>query len=177
MNRHLRQVALVTALALLCCRAAQSQPAGNAAWDGWQMLEGNGSARVRANSGAARATSPSSPICLEKAWVRRNHSEYPGVNGQPASVHEDLMIVYIESANGRTRAFYTDTEGHSIHYSVTLSADRKTVTFLGDVQPGQATYRLTYVSLAPDACRSSWKWRADAPGRFKRIVEGTVGRT
>jgi len=40
MNRHLRQVALVTALALLCCRAAQSQPAGNAAWDGWQMLEG-----------------------------------------------------------------------------------------------------------------------------------------
>jgi hypothetical protein len=178
MNRHLRQVALVTALALLCCRAAQSQPAGNAAWDGWQMLEGKWVGEGTSELGRGSGYFSFEPDLLGKAWVRRNHSEYPGVNGQPASVHEDLMIVYIESANGRTRAFYTDTEGHSIHYSVTLSADRKTVTFLGDVQPGQATYRLTYVSLAPGRLSVVLEMAPpDAPGRFKRIVEGTVGRT
>src|SRR5438132_9833278 len=49
-----------------------------------------------------------------KAWLRRNHSEYPSTNGRPAAVHDDMMIVYADA--GSIRAFYTDTENHTIPY-------------------------------------------------------------
>ena len=52
------------------------------------------------------------------------------------------------------------------------------MTFLGDVQPGQATYRLTYGSLAPGRLSVVLEMAPpDAPGRVKRIVEGTVRKT
>src|SRR5207302_1544466 len=78
-----------------------------------------------------------------KAWLRRNHSEYPSTTGRPAAVHEDLMIVYADA--GTVRAFYTDTENHTIPYRVSFSDDKKIVTFVSDRLAGQPRYRLAYV--------------------------------
>jgi hypothetical protein len=108
-----------------------------------------------------------------KAWLRRNRAEYPAANGRPAAVHEDLMIVYVDE--GTVRAFYTDSENHTIRYRVSVAADKKTVTFVSDPPAGQPKYRLTYVRL--DATRITVGLetaQADHPDDFKKIVEGRV---
>ena len=111
-----------------------------------------------------------------KAWLRRNHSEYPGTNGRPAAVHDDLMIVYADA--GTVRAFYTDTESHTIPYRVAFSEDKKTVTFVSDPLAAQPRYRLTYLRLDPTHMTVALEMATpDHPGEFKKVVEGRVRKT
>jgi hypothetical protein len=110
-----------------------------------------------------------------KVWIRRNHSEYPQPNGKPPAVHEDVMIVYTDG--GLVRAFYTDTENHTIPYRITISDDKKSVTFLSDLQTGQPRYRLTYVRLEPGRMTVVLETAApDHPDEFRKTVEGRVRR-
>jgi len=104
-----------------------------------------------------------------KAWLRRNHAEYP------SGVHEDLMIVYVDG--GAVRAFYTDTENHTIAYRVTIAGDKKMVTFVSDAAAGQPRYRLTYVRI-DDAHMTVGLEMAqpDRPDAFRKIVDGRVRR-
>lgn len=73
--------------------------------------------------------------------VRKNHAELPAANGRPASVHEDLMVIYPEGK--KTRADYWDNEGHVIHYEVSFPEPSK-VVFLSDLVPGAPRFRFTY---------------------------------
>ena len=108
-----------------------------------------------------------------KAWLRRNHSEYPSTNGRPATVHEDLMIVYAEA--GTVRAFYSDTENHTIPYRVAFSDDKKTVTFVSDPLAAQPRYRLTYLRLDPAHMTIALEAATpDHPDEFKKVIEGRV---
>src|SRR5262249_48896292 len=77
-----------------------------------------------------------------KVLVRKNHAEYPAQKDRPAAVHDDLMVVYPEG--GATRADYYDSEGHVIHYRVTLEPAQKRVVFLSDAQAGAPRFRLSY---------------------------------
>lgn len=83
------------------------------------------------------------PEAQGKILVRRNHGELPAANGRPASVHDDLMVIYHEGAPSRTRADYYDSEGHVIRYAVETSAGR--AVFLSDAAAGAPRFRLTYV--------------------------------
>jgi hypothetical protein len=110
-----------------------------------------------------------------KAIVRRNHAEYPAAQGRPAYVHDDLMIIYVDPGSKGIRAFYTDNEGHVIHYTVRISADGNTVTFLGDSEPPAPQYRLSYTRLGED--KMSILLEAAQPneaGHFVKIVEGRM---
>jgi hypothetical protein len=53
--------------------------------------------------------------------VHRNKSDYPAVEGKPATSHADLMILYRDV--DQVRAEYWDSEGHVIHYSVEGAVD------------------------------------------------------
>ena len=72
--------------------------------------------------------------------VRTNHSNTPAVGGQPASRHDDLMVIYVEDT--AVKADYFDSEGHVIRYAV--SATPETIVFLSQTISGQPRYRLTY---------------------------------
>lgn len=110
-----------------------------------------------------------------KILLRKNHSEYASANGKPGIVHDDLMIVYHES--GATKAFYHDSEGHVIHYNVTLSSDKKRITFLSEPITGAAQYRLSYDDLGQDTIKVVFEIAPpDKPGQFAKYVEGTVHR-
>lgn len=75
----------------------------------------------------------------KKVLIRRNHADYPAVNGHRAFSHNDLMIVYPE--NESLLADYFDNDGHVIHYKVRFPAV-DVVEFLDD------QYRLTYRKLS-----------------------------
>lgn len=109
-----------------------------------------------------------------RVLVRRNHAEYPSTDGKPPYAHDDLMIVYVDASKG-VRAFYTDNEGHVIQYSVSVSADGTTATFLSDVDGNSPRYRLTYTRTAPDKMTISLEMGQGADTTsFHRIVEGRM---
>ncbi len=103
--------------------------------------------------------------------VRRNLADYPAQNGKPASHHSDLMVIYRDDRG--PRADYWDSEGHTIHYAVSLDGPSGEVVFLSDPGAGPR-YRLTYRQKgsglegqfeiappnAPDQFKSYLTWRA-----------------
>ena len=123
-----------TAVLLLSCSLAWAKPASGAEWEALQFMQGKWVGEGTSELGQGSGYFSFEPDLLGKVWIRRNHSEYPGANNGPATVHEDIMIVYADSGGKATRAFYSDTEGHTIQYSVSVSEDGKTLTFLGELE-------------------------------------------
>lgn len=104
--------------------------------------------------------------------VRKNHSEYPAMNGRPAVVHEDLLTMYYEQGRG-LRALYVDNEGHVIHYDVRASAAGDTVEFLGDKNATAPRFRLLYIRTGERTADVCFEIAMpNAPEAFRRYVSG-----
>jgi hypothetical protein len=171
--RSIRRSAPLLILLMACSAAWAQQKAG--AWDGWQFLKGKWVGEGSSELGEGSGYFSFEPDLQNKAWVRRNHSEYPATKDRPKSVHEDLMIVYVDEGAGQTRAFYYDTEGHVINYTARFSSDRNRLTFLSDTQAGAPRYRLTYVRSSPGHMTVTLEIaRPEKPDEFQKIVEGKV---
>lgn len=170
----IRNAALLITLVLACSLAtAQSKTPPN--WDTWKFMQGKWVGEGSSELGGGSGYFTFSPDLQNKAWIRRNVSEYPATKDRPKYVHEDIMIVYFDPGAQQTRAFYYDTEGHVIHYTATLSAGGKTITFLGDEAPNAPRFRLTYV--IGDTGHMSVTLEMAEPGKpdeFHQIVEGKV---
>jgi hypothetical protein len=117
----------------------------------------------------------------DRVIVRTSYAEYPGAPGQPASRHDDLMIIFA-APEGGVRADYYDNEGHVIRYVVATPAPGHAV-FLSEPVAGQPSFRLSYAldsagvlegefAIAPPETPKAFKpyvtWksaRSPAPGR------------
>ena len=169
-----RKLALLASLFVAASAVcAQQKSAPN--WDAWKFLQGKwvGDGYNEKTQGSGYA---SFELDLQnKVWVRRNHAEYPGANGGPTQVHDDLMIIYFNQTSGETRAFYTDSEGHVIHYTASFSSDGKQLVFLGDRSDSGPRYRLTYIMTAPDHMSVELDMaQPAAPDTWQKIVFGKI---
>ncbi len=157
------------------CLAQQTSP--GSPWSDWNFLVGEwtlgegGGAPGQAISGWFSFL----PELGGKILLRKNHSEYSSAKGGSIVVHDDLMVVYHEA--GVAKAFYADNEGHVIHYRVSLSADKKRITFLSEQATGEARYRLTYEDVSLDTVKVVFEIAPpDKPDQFSKYVEGIVRR-
>lgn len=107
--------------------------------------------------------------------VRTNHAEYPAEGGRPATVHDDLMVIY-PGDGGAARADYYDNEGHVIRYGVSASADGS-VTFLSDASATAPRYRLTYRGGKGGAVEGEFEMAPPGkPDEFKRYLAWEMTR-
>jgi hypothetical protein len=162
-------------LGLLSFSSAQQSPE-NDPWRDWKFLLGEWT--VGQGGGIpGQATSGSfslSPELGGKILLRKNHSEYAAAGKSPV-IHDDLMVIYQEA--GATKAFYDDSEGHVIHYQVSVSADKKRIVFLSEPAQAQPRFRLTYENLGPGSVSVIFEIAPpDKPEQFSKYVEGTVHR-
>lgn len=110
-----------------------------------------------------------------KVLVRKNHAEYPATKDRPLFTHDDLMIVYADAAAKKLRGFYTDSEGNTINYTISLLNDGKTIVFLSDPSGSAPRFRLTYVMTQPDKMSLTFEMASpDKPDEFKKFIEGKV---
>lgn len=170
----LRTIAFVASLFVAASAGwAQQNSAPN--WDSWKFLQGKWVGEGANEQAQGSGYASFEPDLQNKVWVRHNHAEYPGANGSPAQVHEDLMIIYFDRSANQTRAFYTDSEGHVIHYTASFSADGKQLVFLGDPSPSGPRYRLTYIITAPGRMTVELDMaQSTAPGTWQKIVAGKI---
>jgi hypothetical protein len=75
-----------------------------------------------------------------RVLVRTNYSNTPATAATPASRHDDLMVVYVDT--GLVKADYFDSEGHVIRYVVDARPGQ--VVFVSGIRTGEPRYRLTY---------------------------------
>jgi hypothetical protein len=109
-----------------------------------------------------------------KVLIRRGRAEYPATKDRPAFVHTDFTVVFPSPAG--LRASYFDNEGHHIQYRVDVRADRNTVAFLSDTEPGAPRFRLIYRKEA-DRLRVSFDIAPPGqPESFQTYTEGSVTR-
>lgn len=144
-------------------------------WDAWKIVMGDWTGTGSGDPGHGSGGFSFTPDLQRNVLVRKSHSEYPGTEGRPATVHDDLMIVYRDQ--GRTRAIYFDNEGHVINYTPTFSSDGKTLTLVSEVATNTPTFRLTYMSTDPDTLKVSFEIAPPGTTAFKSYVDGSVRRT
>ena len=163
------------AMVLLFSTAGMAQQSAEPDWHEWQFLRGKWVGEGSAEVGQGTGYFTFEPDLQNKAWIRRNHSEYPATKERPKYVHDDIMIVYFDPTTRQTRAFYYDTEQHVIQYSATFSADNKILTFLSDKQEGAPRFRLTYIRTTKDQMTLTLEMaQPAAPNKFRKIVEGRL---
>jgi hypothetical protein len=151
------------------------QPAVAPDWDAWKFLLGKWVGEGSSDIGQGSGYFTFEPDLQGRVLVRRNHAEYPAAKDRPAYAHDDLMVVFLDSATKQTQAVFFDNEGHSIHYAANLSQDGKKVTFLSDLQPGASRYRLIYVLTQPDHMSLTFEIAPpDKPEEFHTFIEGSV---
>jgi hypothetical protein len=141
---------------------AESVPGTNKLDSKWSELVGEWAGEGTGNPGNGAGTS-SFQFDLQKQVLGRSHSEYPAAGGRPATVHDDLMVIYAGTGE-ESRAIYFDNEGHVIEYAATRSVAGDTLTFLSKPTSGTPQFRLTYKKV--DAQTMTVEFEMAPPGKL-----------
>jgi len=164
---------LALTFTVLALPALAQGPAMKPDWTPWQFLlgewigEGDGK---DPGQGAGRFSF--SFDLQEQILVRKNHVEFPPAANRPASVHDDLLIIFGQ-AGVATRAHYYDNEGHVILYDAAAWRD-SAATFLSDRSPSTPRFRLSYTSAGRDTVAIAFE--IAPPGQPDRFVSYLKGR-
>lgn len=172
----LTMVALVVAV-LAHHAAARQAPAPKPApaWDRWTFVLGEWTGVGSGDPGQGTGRFTFALDLERRILVRRNHNEFPAAAGRPATVHDDLLIVYPDG--GATRAVYFDNEDHVIHYTVEPSNDAKALVLVSDKVAGAPRFRLVYTAAANGMLSIRFDIAPpDKPDTFAPYLEGTARR-
>lgn len=106
--------------------------------------------------------------------LRKNHVEFPAVQGRPAFSHNDMTVIYADPA-GFIHASYFDNEGHAIPYMVGATEDGKMITFVSEPTANSPRFRTTYIRQKDDAMIIRFEIAPpDQPEEFAIYTEGEV---
>lgn len=142
----------------------------------WAALVGEWTGEGTGQPGNGMGTSSFQFDLQKQVLVRRSHSEYAASGGRPATIHDDLMVIYPGGAE-ESLAIYFDNEGHVIEYTASWSAGGDTLTFLSKPMSGAPQFRLTYKKV--DAQTMTVSFEMAPPGQagaFKPYVSGKLKR-
>jgi hypothetical protein len=173
-GKKMKTMFLLTFVLLLAHQGLAQQPKENS-WDAWRTFLGKWTAEGGGQPGQATAGGFSFDLDLQgRVLVRRSYSEYPATGSKPPFRHDDLMVIYQEPEKG-TSAEYFDNEGNVIHYSVSFSEDKKTITFVSDVSSSAPRFRFIYRQLKDDLLGIEFDIAPPGkPDSFSKYVEGTA---
>jgi hypothetical protein len=113
----------------------------------------------------------------DKVIVRKSFTAFAATKERPAFRHDDLTVITAGETGAAPRAIYFDSEGHTIEYAVTASADGRQIVCLSAVQAGAPRFRFTYTFTAPDTLKVSFGIAPPGePDKFGMHVEGMAQR-
>lgn len=149
--------------------SAQQNP-----WTKWSWLIGEWKGEGSGQPGQGNGTFSFTPDLDSKILVRKAHSEYPANGNRPATVHDDLLIIYPDFTNNPSKAIYFDNEGHTINYSISYSD--KSIVLLSDKIANFPVFRLTYVLLDDKTVDIKFEISQDGE-KFMTYLEGKSAKT
>jgi hypothetical protein len=172
---------MVVIFICVCALAVQALPlqAKGASLEDLKFLVGEWKGEGGGKPGQATAGGFSFSFELQgKVLIRRSFSEYAATAERPGFRHDDLMIVYQDPDAKSVRAVYFDSEGHTIQYSVALSEDKRTLTFISDASQLGPRYRFIFYRQPQDDLLI-FEFDIAPPGKpdaFSKYVDGKAFR-
>jgi hypothetical protein len=146
-------------------------------WEDYRFLLGDWSGEGKGAPGQNKGRFSFALDLQGKILVRKHKAEVAATGGKPASTHEDLLVIHRAPGGKGVRAVYFDSEDHVIHYTLSFSPDKQTLTFLSDAAADQPHFRLSYAKQKGGTL--AVKFEVAPPGKpdaFKTYVEGTAAR-
>ena len=160
-------VILIGALNNFFCQSTKSD------WSSFQFLIGEWVGEGSGAPGEATGSSIFSFDLQNTVMTRKSYADYPAANNRPAFRHDDLMIIYQENKSIKT--IYFDNEGHVINYSVSLSKDLNTITFVSDINPAAPRFRLIYTKSGENSMKISFEFaHPGKPEEFSKYLDGVI---
>ena len=164
---------IIVLLCLSSLAAAQTQM--KALWADWEPFLGTWQGAGGGEPGQGKGEFTFEPVLQGAVLTRHSYAEYPPSKEKPAYRHDDLMVIYRDVDNKKTRADYWDNEGHVIHYDVELSAT-KLVFISHEAQLGPR-YRLTYLKTGDDELKLTFEIAPpNDRNSFKTYIEASARR-
>jgi len=119
-------------------------------WDQLQFLIGSWSSPVSGQPGQGVSGSTTFSYDLDKnIIVRKSRAEFAPEPGETKGlVHEDLLVIYQQDGESKSRAIYFDNEGHIIHYTLTFPDKQPAVVFESEASRTSPQARLVYETTA-----------------------------
>jgi len=177
MNRTTHVLLVLTLAAFTPTAIPSRAQESTSAWAAFEYLMGNWVGGGGGQPGQGTGEFSFLPDLQNHILVRKNFAAYPATKDRPAFRHDDLTVIYKDSDNAPPRAVYFDSEGHVIYYSVTVSADHKTIEFVSDASSSRPRYRLSYFITGDDAL--TLKFEIAPPGKpdsFSTYIEAKAKR-
>jgi hypothetical protein len=175
----MRRDALALSLAaLFLVGPLDAGAAGADPWKDYRFLLGSWSGAGKGAPGQGEGQFSFALDLQGKVMVRKHRAEIRAARGRPASVHEDLLVIYREDAGKPPRAIYFDSEGHVVHYALSFSPDKQRLIFVSDAPAGGPRFRLTYAKRKGG--KLAIRFKIAPPGKpdaFRTYLEGTAVRT
>ena len=172
-TKRLFGICVLGMMLLGSCLYAQQTPA-TAPPDLWKFLIGDWVGEGGGDPGQGTGWFTFAYDLQQKVIVRKNHAEYPATKDRPATIHDDLMIVYPD-ASKKSRAIYFDSEGHVINYELLPAADGNSLVFLSDATPSAPRFRLTYTKSGDKAVKILFEMAMpDKPDTFMKYIEAAA---
>jgi len=149
-------------------------------WAKWSWMFGDWKVAGTGTPGAGLSMFSFEPGHNNSVLMRRSHSKYPPAKDKPEVIHEDLMIIYLDSGEP-SRAIYFDNKGQTINYSITYSAD--SIVMQADKVTNRPVFRLTYTRIDNKTANVKYEMSTDGEkfitydeGRCTKMAELTRGR-
>jgi hypothetical protein len=163
MNKKVISIFVFAVFAAIC--PAQQ----NHTWDKWSWLTGTWAGEGEGAPGQGSGTFSFSYDLDKNILVRKSHSEYPATTDKPATIHDDLMIIYPGTEGNQDKAVYFDNEGHTIFYSVDFN--EKSIILTSERSHNGPVFKLVYKLLDPGTVSVSFQMSRDGVD-FMTYVEG-----
>jgi len=160
-----RLIFLMTLLVIITAGYGQQ----TSTWSKWSWLMGEWKGEGSGKPGQGGGTFSFKPGLDGNILVRKSHSEYPSRDNKGTLVHDDLLVVYKDSAGIPSKAIYFDNEGHTINYSVTCTDT--SIVFLSDKISDTPVFRLTYELIDKETVNTRFEMSRDGVN-FMMYIEG-----
>jgi hypothetical protein len=172
MKKNFNFMVLISIFLFISQFSFSQQSKTDTTWNKWKFLigtwEGLGSGKPGEGTGYF-----SFNLDLDgKILVRKNHNDFPATKDRPASVHDDLLIVYKDFSGNPNKAIYFDCEDHVINYSISYS-DKNLIILTSDLIPKVPRFKLSYNLLEDGKVKIVFEFAPpDKPEAFSKYIEG-----
>ena len=178
MNNAFRLI-LIMLIALMPLDSSLAQrPKSEIDWSSLSFLIGEWTGEGGGQPSQATSAGATYSFDLQrKVIIMRNYADYPATKDVPAFSFSAMMIIYPNSSRDGFRASFFDSDPHVIEYTLNVSEDRKTLTFVSDPQPSSPRYRLTYKREGENIINLEFEIAPPGkPEAFTKYVGGALRR-
>ncbi|MFH0989510.1 MAG: hypothetical protein V1799_05770 [bacterium] len=166
---------LLAVLLVLCFAQMLVGQQSNPVWEKWQYLLGTwigeGSGQPGQGSGSFTFQTDLSGSVI----IRKSQTTFPATKDKGASLHEDLLIIYLDYSGVPSKAIYFDNERHAINYTV-MYRDQ-VIVFTSESIKNAPRFRLSYEPIDRNIVNT--KFEIASPqnqDEFKTYIEGKSRR-